>query len=261
MSNKYLKFIAFIIAVLILGFFFSSELTGVKNFFYKIFSPVAGKTVNFSSGIQDFFGSINSIKNLTRTNVALEKENNELNAKLAELKEVQHENEILKKELGFSEIKKDHELVPAKVIGRSSTSFFQTITIDKGKSDGIENGKAVLVEGYLIGTIQESGQNFSQVSLITNSQSLIAVILQDSRGTGILRGGLKGLTVEDIPLDTPVKIGETVVTSDTGSGILSGIAVGQVQDVISSQSEIFQRVNIKSPVELGKIEYVFVLNK
>jgi len=259
MNSKYIKFIFFIIALLILGFFFSSELRPIKDFFSQVFSPIGKRILTTSNSMGGFFSNLSQISNLASQNSSLEKENNEIKAELVLLKEVQHENEVLKKEIGFTATQKERELIPCKVISASPSSFFQTIRIDKGTKDGVTNGKAVLSGGFLIGTIQEAADNSSQVFLITNSQSLVAVILQESRGSGLLKGGLKGLTVENIPLDTPIKKGEIVITSGLGDGLLSGIAIGTVQDIISSQSEIFQRVNVESPIELGKIEIVFVI--
>ena len=259
MNSKYLKFIAFIVALVIIGMFFSSELVPIKDFFSQIASPIARPLVSFSNSIRGFFGDLGSIRSLSKQNTALEKENDQLKAQVAELSDIKHENEVLKKQLGFVETQKDKELVPAKVIGYSPTGFFQTLKIDKGSKDGVQKGKAVISEGFLIGTIKELGNDYSEVSLITNNRSLVPVVLNQSRGTGLLRGGLKGLVIEDIPLDNKIINGESVVTSGLGGDLPSGIIVGEVKEIISSESEIFQRASIKTPVEFGRLEMVFVI--
>lgn len=259
MNTNYIKFIIFIAALLILGLFFTSELTDVKDFVYKITGPFSQKILILSNNVSDFFKDIRNIHNLERENSDYSKENNVLKAKLAALSEVKHENDVLKKEIGFISGQPERELIPAKVINRSPASFFQNIRIDKGTKDGVQKGKAVMSEGFLVGVVQESGGDFSDISLITDNRSLVAVVLQESRGTGLLRGGLKGLIMEDIPLNIAIKKSEIVVTSGLGDGLPSGIAVGNMESIISSTSEIFQRATIKSPVEFGNIEFVFVV--
>lgn len=259
MNTKYIKFIIFIVCLLIIGLFFSPELILVKDYFYKITKPFSQKILTVSNNAGGIISDIKNIRSLQRENSEYEKENNDLKAKIAALSEVSHENDVLKKELGFVGASPEKELIPARVINKSPASFFQNIRIDKGSSSGVEKGKAVLSEGYLIGIVQDVGKDYSDVTLIIDSRSLVAVVLQDSRGTGLLRGGLKGLTMEDIPLDIKTKKGEMVVTSGIGDGLPSGIAVGQVEEIISSTSEIFQRATVKSPIEFGNIEFAFVV--
>jgi len=259
MNSKNIKFIAFIIALLILGFFFSSELTQVKNFLFKITGPVSSRFLSVSDSVGGFFKNIKEIGSLSRENARLLKENNEVKASISELQEVNHENEILKKELGFIQSHMERVLIPSRVINRSPTSYFQTMRIDKGTDDGVEIKKAVLSEGYLIGIVEEVGKDYSEVSLITNNSSLVPVVLEESRGTGLLKGGLKGLSIENITLDTEIKKGENVITSGMGGELPAGISIGNVTEIISSKSEIFQRATVKSPIELGKIEFVFVI--
>jgi rod shape-determining protein MreC len=259
MNSKYIKFIIFIVCLLVLGLFFAPELVLVKDFFYKAVKPFSQKISAVTNNVGGIISDIKNIRNLQRENYDYKKENDELKAKIASLNEVSHENEVLKKELGFVGASPEKELIPARVINKSPASFFQNIRIDKGASSGVEKGKAVLSEGYLVGIVQDVGADYSDVTLITDSRSLVAVVLQDSRGTGLLRGGLKGLIMEDIPLDIKTKNGEMVVTSGIGDGLPSGIAVGQVENIISSTSEIFQRATIKSPIEFGNIEFAFVV--
>ena len=77
----------------------------------------------------------------------------------------------------------------------------------------------------------------------------------------MLRGGFGGLTVEDIPLNIPIKKGEQVVTSGLGGDIPMGLMVGEVEDVVSREGEIFQKVTVKSPIQIYFLEFVFVVSQ
>lgn len=259
MNDKNIKFIFFVLAVLIIGFFFSSDLISIKNFFIELTSPISKSVNNSTNSISGFFSNIYSIKNLIKENNQLVKENEQLNAQIASLSETRHENEILKKEIGFVQTNTQYQLIPAEIIGYSPTSFLQTLKINKGSKDGVEKGRAVLFNGSLVGTISEVGTNYSAVNLITNNKSLIPVVLKNSRGTGLLKGGLAGLVIEDVALDSQVQNNESVVTSGLGGDLPSGLLIGNVEKIISSQSEIFQRAEVKSLVEFEKMELVFVI--
>lgn len=259
MSNQSIKFFFFIVAVLIIGFFFSSELIPIKNFFYKIIAPPA-KSINGAVGnVGSFFSDLGSIKNLVKENNRLNQENLELKAQISDLKELEHENSILRQELGFSQGQKNFQLIPADVIGQSPTGFLQTIKIDHGSNDGIKVGQAVISNGFLVGIVEDLGPNYSDISLINNNRSIVPVVLQQSRGTGLLTGGLAGLTVTDIPLDINIIKNEVVVTSGLGNEINSGIPVGYIEKTISSASDIFQKATITSPINFSKLEFVFIV--
>lgn len=248
------------LVILIVGFFVwpTGVLRPAKNVFYQItkpFSLVGAFTVDRTSM---FFRNLFQLASLGQENQNLIQENLELQSQLSVLKEAQHENEILKKELGFANTKGDLKLIPANIIGRSITGYLGTIVIDRGSKDGLKTGQGVVSQGFLVGTIKEVYNNSSEVTLITNYNSLVPVILEDSRATGLLRGGLKGLTVEDIPLNIAVKSGEGVVTSGLGGDIPAGILIGKIGETISGQGEIFQKATVSSPVQIYYLEFVFV---
>lgn len=248
------------LVILVVGAFVvpTNVMKGVKNVVFQSirpFSLVGGFTADKTSM---FFRNLFHLSKITKENENLIKENLDLQSQLSVLKEAQHENEILKQELGFANTKKDLNLTSANIIGRSIAGYLRTIVIDRGEADSIKIGQAVLSQGYLVGTVKEVYQNTSEVTLITNYNSLVPVILQESRGTGLLRGGLQGLTVEEIPLNITIKSGENVVTSGLGGVVPAGILIGKVGTVVSHEGEIFQKTTVNSPIQIYYLEFVFV---
>lgn len=233
----------------------------VKNLTAKITYPLANGFTGLADSLVRFFDNIKMINKLLEENKNLKNENENLQTKLDELKEVNHENEILKEELGFIKENKEEGIIPAQIIGRSPTGFSQNLKINKGRKDGVKKGETVVSHGYLIGTVSEVTENFCEVFLITNANSLIPVILQESRGTGLLKGGLRGLMMQEIPLDNKTKVGEVILTSGLGGDLPAGVPVGSVEKIISQESEIFQEVSVNSPINFSKIELVFILNR
>ena len=66
-----------------------------------------------------------------------------------------------------------HEGVTARVIGRSPTVWYSTVTIDKGTSAGIRVDDAVVAPDGLAGRISATTKGTSQVTLITDADSSV----------------------------------------------------------------------------------------
>lgn len=229
-----------------------------RNFFSRLTSPIASGINTFTVGSKNFLHNISQINSLTKTNQQLKQENLQLQSANSQCAEIAHQNVILNQELGFSQQEGNQELIPAYITGRSPSGFIQTLTTNKGAKDGVQKGKPVVSQGFLIGVISQTSDQASEVFLINNSRSLIPVVLQDSRGSGLLKGGLEGLTAKEIPVDSEIKIGEQVLTSGLGGDLPPSLPIGKVTQIISKESEIFHQATVDSPIEIGKLEVVFV---
>lgn len=261
--KKY-RLIIFLVLLFTIGLFLSSVdlLRPFKNTLNIIDKPLASGTNYSVNRITLFFNNLFHLASLGKENQSLIKENLELQSQVSLLKEVQHENEILKNEIGL--LQKDNnnlKLIPANIIGRSSVGYIKTIIIDRGSRDNLKVDQAVISQGHLVGTIKQVYDSSSEVDLITDYISVVPVLLQDSRGTGLLRGGLKGLTMSDIPLNIEIKPGEQVISSGLGGDMPAGILVGKAGEIISSEGEIFQKVTVSSPVQIYFLEFVFVVEQ
>lgn len=226
----------------------------------RVLVPPAAAATETARASRSFIDLIRSIRSLRSENERLAAENQRLAAEIGRLSGVEHENELLRSELGFVQAEKDRfSLTLARVVGRAPSTSLQSIIINQGENAGIEVGQAVVSEGFLIGRVAEVSSFSAQVVLITASHSLVPIVLTESRGTGLLRGGLAGLTGEEFSSEVSIIPGEGVVTSPLGEIVPGDIAVGNIQTKLSSDSDITQRIQIHSPVQFSKLETVIVL--
>jgi rod shape-determining protein MreC len=58
-----------------------------------------------------------------------------------------------------------------------------------------------------------------------------------------------------------IKIGDNIVTSGVGGGIPRGLYVGTVQEVHDSDDHLFQQAVIVSPLQVSKLQIVFIIKK
>ncbi|MCX6812189.1 MAG: rod shape-determining protein MreC [Candidatus Berkelbacteria bacterium] len=249
-----------IILVLTIFFLIPSTLNrkvsaGISSFF----RPVSRSLVHAGKKIASGFSFISEISDLRS-------KNNQLTADLiaakvynSKLQESESENAGLLKQLDYKNDNQNQNLVLAEVVELDPTNFYDTISIDRGTADGVKPGMAVVSLGVLVGKIDQVFPTSAKVILITGKDSIVQVMLGESRTTGILRGGISGMTLEDIPIDTPVADNENIITSGLGGFLPKGIFVGNADKEISGKSDIFKTLKVISPIDFSKLERVFVV--
>ncbi len=230
----------------------------VRNQIRSIGAVVIEPLYTASASLRKVFISIRDLKDLPRQNEALSSTVTELLVENAELKEVQHENSLLRDELKFSENGAKQTFIAARIISRSAFSLQSMITINKGNDDGITTGQAVTLSGAYVGKIISSNNHMANVELITSPNAVTQGQLQNSRMTGIVRGGIRGLILENIPQDTSIAEGENVLTSGLGGTLRAGLLIGTIQGVISKKNDIFQSARIKSAANIDRADILFV---
>jgi rod shape-determining protein MreC len=98
----------------------------------------------------------------------------------------------------------------------------------------------------------------SQVLLITDPNSAIPAVIEDTRVKGIVKGtGTNLLNLEYVRSTEFVQVGSMVVTSGLEGIFPRGLKVGRVQQVKMDQHKIFTKILVSPSVEMSKIEGVF----
>lgn len=250
------------VAIAVVGFVLhvTGVLRPVESFVVRGFAPVQTFFYQQGVNISEGFGLVTSIRAVAEENQQLGDRVKELEVANAELKESAVENERLKEQLGFIE-KTGFESVPSTVIGSDPNDFLRSLLINRGSDDGIEEGKAVLdSKGVLIGKVFEAEKKTATVLLITDSNSSVVGIAQESRATGAVVGEL-GLAVKmtSIAQEDPAQEGERVVTAGLEDNIPKGLAIGTLQAVEGKDNELFKEAKIEPFGDFKNIEMVFVL--
>ena len=151
--------------------------------------------------------------------------------------------------------------VTAHVIGRSVIGH-QTVTIDKGSHDGIRENLPVITDaGTIIGTIDRVSLLTSEILLITDpSQAIAAKVQNDASSPGVVKGTYGvSLSLELIPQNDALAVGQTVVTSSVNPAIPPDILIGSISKVIKDEGAIFQTAQISVTTPIERVEIVSVL--
>lgn len=247
------------IAILVLFVVPTLVSRSVSDFVIERISPFSQKLISSGYNFSDSLSLLFEIKDLRSENQRLESEL--INAKVERSKseELEKENQAFKEQLAFKSSHPELKLIFSQVIGLDPTNLTNTLLIDRGAEDEIQKGMAVMSSGVLIGKIERVEASTSEVVLLTSKDSIVQVMLQDSRTTGVLKGGASGMTLDNIPLDTKITPNEIIITSGLGGKLPKGIYVGNAGGEAGTKSEIFKNVLVKSPVNFSKLEYLFIV--
>ncbi len=160
-------------------------------------------------------------------------QNKELRRELQQMKswkeaalQLEQENARL---LDLNQLRLDSKLthVSGIVIADSGSPFRQSVLLNIGSRDGIQDGWAAMDGLGLVGRISGVGSSTSRVILLTDNASQIPVIVQPSGQRAILMGDNSfAPPVEFIENVDLVRPGDRVVTSGGGGLLPAGLLVG-----------------------------------
>ena len=205
-------------------------------------------------------------------NERLQSEVENLRGKVAAGETALSENNQLRKLLGLreaGELPFGFDLVTGRVIARSPTIWYSTVTIDHGSSAGVHVNDPVVSGDGLVGRITSTTPGTSQVTLITDHTSAVSAKVVPAGIQGVIRpevGNPTDLVLDFIDSSQHVQEGETVVTSGWKARGLSslfpyGIPLGRVTRATIAEQEASQQVHVRPFADLRELEFVQVLTK
>ena len=174
----------------------------------------------------------------------------------------------LKKLLDLKQTATGYKMIFSTITSRNVDYWFYTVTIDKGRKDGISKDMIVINENGLVGRILEVHNHSSIVKLISANDSYnkiaVDIISEEDTYKGVISGydtDTNSILVTCIRSTSKVKVGDTIETNGIGTLFPNGIIVGTVEKIISDDLGISKVLKVKSNVNFENIRYVAVLKK
>lgn len=257
--------IAVLALLIFLGGRYNDRLSFIKGIVGDVITPVQGFMYRIATDVSGFFASIGERRQLRENYANLKERVKELEQLQLNMDEIIRENERLKSLLNFKEERDEFVVTGARVTGKNPSSWFNTITLNKGTKHGVEVDMAVVTEKGLVGRVIEAGRSWAKVRTIIDGQSSVSGIIERTRDTGMVRGN-NTMIFEDglcrmmhLPLDVDLVVGDRVITSGLGGIFPKGLYIGEIIEVSAQSHDSFVTAIIKPGVDFLHLEEVLVI--
>ena len=200
--------------------------------------------------------------------VHLQRENEILKQRVSELQKENHlkeeallANERLRKLLDFRDTISP-SMIAAEVVGQDPSSWFKSITINKGEGDGVRKGMAVISPDGVVGQILRAAPHYAIVLLLTDYNSAVDSTAQKTRARAIVEGtGENRCLLKYLLRTDEINVGDVIVTSGLGGNFPKGLLIGEIRKVEKRGHGVFQYAELAPSVDFTRLEEVLVITE
>ncbi len=193
-----------------------------------VFAPALGAVGRPIQYATSLVRDVSGLSGLQADNMRLAEENVRLREWYQTALQLEAENKSLR-DLLHVKMEPAQRYVTARVLADSSSTFAKSLIVDAGKDDGVEKGQAVISGEGVIGRVVEAGRRSARVLLVTDINSHLPVLIEDSRQQAILEGQNDLPPVlTHFPYDIEITEGARIVTSGDGGIFPPGLPIGRV---------------------------------
>src|SRR5690606_7922668 len=169
-------------------------------------------------------------------------------------------NNELRRLLNSSEVLDDRVIV-GEVVGVSPDPFSHEIIINKGESDGVTTGQAVLDAEGLMGQVIQTSQFTSRVLLVSDSSHAVPVEVVRNGLRSILLGNgeTDELDLVHVPDTADIREGDMLVSSGLGGRFPRGYPVAEVSSIEKESGEPFVTIQAAPKARLNQSRLVLIV--
>jgi rod shape-determining protein MreC len=153
-------------------------------------------------------------------------------------------------------------LLPCEVVGRATDVKQDMLQLARGADDSVRVDMPVTAYAGLVGRVRQVTHDRALVETLASPGLAVSCRDQRSGVIGILRW-LRGnqFQLDRVDAVEDVLVGDPLVTSGLGGIYPRGIPVGVVTRVSNSLDGIFKQIEVRTYVELGGVQDVFVVRR
>ena len=273
--------IAVLVFFLLLGVLISIRLTGLSSNFsnpvggilQRFLSPLEKQILQMGNGIRDNTKVLWDFRGVQVENEALRKKVDQLTGDNLKLKE-QVLAGIRYTELDQGQFRNPSldtfEKVGASVINRNPTTWYRTMTLNRGTKDGVVVNDPVIGALGLVGKIVSVSSTTSEVLMILDGEGQVSALVRGSTGEGtfgIVQGTYKRgsrLTPDGnlqmlFRREDDVNVGDLVFTSGSGGVYPKDVPIGKVREIQLDPSGLLKTAYIEPLVNFDTLEEVYIV--
>ncbi|MDO0824893.1 rod shape-determining protein MreC [Desulfosporosinus nitroreducens] len=273
--------IAVLVFFLLLGVLIAIRFTGLESNFsnpvggvmQRVLSPLEQPILQIGNAIKNNTRALWSFTEVSRQNEELLKKVDQLtgdNIKLkTEILAGMRYNELDQGQFRSPTLEK-FEKVGATVVNRNPTTWYRTLTLNRGSQDGIVANAPVIGDLGLIGKIVSVTPTTSEVLLILDGEGQVSASVRGSTANstfGIVQGNYQRgsrLTAEGnlqmlFRREDSINVGDLVFTSGLGGVYPKDVPIGQVKEIQLDPSGLLKTAYIQPLVDFDSLEEVYIV--
>ena len=194
-----------------------------------------------------------NIRNIYKDNEALKAENKRLNIVYDRYKSLEVENKLLASLLNYV-VPPKAEFITVRVVAEENDAFAHSMTAYVGDIE-VKKGQVALSDKGVVGRVDKTGGRYAKVILITDINSKIPVMIENTRMRGILSGDNTSVPkLIFVPLDAKIEVGDRIVTSGVAGVFPAGLPIGKVVGIRKNE------ITVKPFSSLDQLEYIKLVN-
>jgi rod shape-determining protein MreC len=225
---------------------------------FGIFSEVQRTLSGGVGGIRQVWGNYIGLRRVKA-------ENEDLKRQLAATQIAMQEQRALADQArGLQKLLELHDRVElattgAEIIGAAASPDFRTLTIDKGRRDGLRPDMAVIAPAGVVGRVVVPSTRSAKVQLLIDRNAAAGVLVERSRAQGVVVGGGDDrLQMQYVSEASDLVVGDLVVTSGIDTIYPKGLVVGRIETV-EKNGPAFKKIVVKPAVDFTQLEEVLVV--
>lgn len=223
--------------------------------------PVVAVVRGIAEPIRTIVSTLGSLKTVIRENGTLRTQIAQLQQQQVQFDKYKTDNELLRNELKFK-AQSDLVLESCTVLSIDPQELSDAMVLSCGKEQGVQEGQAVISQGYLVAKIVYVGSYTSTALLISNAQSSIDAKLSKNNTEGVVKGSFgSGMVFDLVSQNADIQPNDLVVTAGINARIPRDILIGQIGSVFSGPNDLFKKMSVTSPVRQRAVQYVFVVKQ
>ncbi|MBK8266701.1 MAG: rod shape-determining protein MreC [Nannocystis sp.] len=224
----------------------------------RIGAPLEAGLSYAATAVGTFFERWVAQARMQDQNAQLAAENRLLRLRIRELMGVDEENRELRRSLQMRD-KVSEDMLAAEVTGVEQSPFFRVLKLVLDRGDRyVRSGMAVLADTGVVGRVDRVVDDRSDVLLITDPRSKVAIEVARTRSAGILEGGGEDRCYVVLAAEQPIEVGDLIQTSGADDIFPRGHPVGQViavEPLVGDQ----QRLIVLPSVRFDRLDMVWVI--
>ena len=236
----------------------------VQRALYTVVSPIYNAAYNVTTPVRQFCMHVKKADSYEKEINTLKEQLNTLKIENKTRSDYIAENKRLKELLDLRDNMKNYNTVTARVVSYEPNSWYDTVMLNKGKSEGVYAGDIVITNLGVVGKVISAGNNWAKVSTIINVANSVGTKLARTGDVGVVSGDAtlaegKLARLEYVSNDKNLIKGDILLTSGLGGVYPPDLMIGKVTEIVSDSAGNLEYGVVEPSIDFSSLYEVLVI--